>query len=191
MHVKYQNMELTILLMLVVLIMVMVMVVMGLVEVFVVIPVDSIIGFVVIVEVFFVVDLVEVLSITSSMMIMKTSEMIIFCIESTMMISTSVTVTVASGAHINEPLLGTCRAISVTITVISVAPEGTRWISTMPPASIELSHMIFCIWPIGHESPALGFIKLDDWASAERPKAKREMSVDRIVVDCRLLLESR
>jgi len=71
--------------------------------------------------------LVEV---TSMMMISKTSEITMTCFASTMMISTLGVVIVLSGAHMNDPVLETPIAISATMTVISMAPAGTRWMLT-------------------------------------------------------------
>jgi hypothetical protein len=88
-------------------------------EVFVDVLVDVFVG-----VVMWVVVLVLVRATIS--MIVKSLEMIVVFAESTMMISTSLTEIVFSGAHWNEPVLLTERAISEMIVVISIAPAGTR-----------------------------------------------------------------
>lgn len=58
--------------------------------------------------------------------IVKTLEMMVVFAESMMMISTSLTVIMLSGVHLNEPVLLTESAISEMIVVVSLAPAGTR-----------------------------------------------------------------
>lgn len=72
---------------------------------------------------------------------MKVSERTVIFLASTIKIATSVVVMVAGGAHFNVPAFPVCKAISVMITVVSVAPAGTRWMS-IGSVSPVVSHMI-------------------------------------------------
>jgi uncharacterized membrane protein YqiK len=65
----------------------------------------------------------------SKMTIMKTSDMTIFFVASTMRISTLETVRVLGGAHWKDPVFATANAMSTMTTVASFAPAGTRWMS--------------------------------------------------------------
>lgn len=75
---------------------------------------------------FVLVFIVVVMPTSIMMTMMKFSEMTNLFVASTIIIATSLTLIVLSGVHIKVPVFPVCRTMVSMMTVISVAPAGTR-----------------------------------------------------------------